>query len=109
MRLELEEDVRVVGEVGDGAAVARAAEELQPDVIVMDYEMPERNGAEATLALRSAGGRAMVVMLSIHDGASVRKAASAAGVFRFVAKHEPSEALLAAIRAAAAHGEASRA
>ncbi len=101
MRLQLEPDITVVGEAQNGAAAISAAGELQPDVMVMDYEMPEMNGIEAAEALTSAGASVAVVMLSIHDNTTVRRAAASAGVRSFVAKHEPSERLLAAIREAA--------
>jgi DNA-binding NarL/FixJ family response regulator len=69
--------------------------------MVMDYEMPGMNGVEAARTLSDAGSNARVVMLSIHDTLAVRQAAARAGVQSFVAKHEPSERLLAAIREAA--------
>ncbi len=106
MRLQLEPDITVVGEAQNGVAAIRAAGELLPDVMVMDYEMPEMNGIEATQALSNAGASVAVVMLSIHDNSTVRRAAASAGVRSFVAKHEPSEHLLSAIRdAARANGE----
>ena len=101
MRLQLEPDINVVGEAQDGAAAIRAAAELNPDVLVMDYEMPLMNGIEAAQALTTAGSPASVVMLSIHDSTAIRREAASAGVLAFVAKHEPSERLLAAIREAA--------
>lgn len=101
MRLQLEPDITVVGEAPDGRAAVRATVELRPDVLVMDYEMPHMDGIEATQALNAAGSDARVVMLSIHDSSAVRRAAQNAGVQVFVAKHEPSERLLAAIREAA--------
>jgi DNA-binding NarL/FixJ family response regulator len=59
------------------------------------------DGIAATQALNAAGTEARVVMLSIHDSRAVRREAASAGVRAFVAKHEPSERLLAAIREAA--------
>ena len=101
MRLQLEPDITVVGEAQDGAGAVRAASELAPDVLVMDYEMPKMDGLEAARALAASGLDSRVVMLSIHDNAAVRRAAAEAGVSAFVAKHEPSERLLAAIRSVA--------
>jgi DNA-binding NarL/FixJ family response regulator len=102
MRLALEPDITVVGEASDGEGALAAAAIRQPDVVVMDYEMPGMNGAEATEALQRSGSHAAVVMLSLHDDVSVRAEAARAGVTAFVAKHEPSESLIAAIRGAAA-------
>ncbi len=104
MRLQLEPDITVVGEAADGATAVSAAFSLQPDVLVMDYEMPGMNGIEATQALAQAGNAAAVVMLSIHDDIATQRQAAVAGVRAFVAKHEPSEKLLAAIRDAARPG-----
>ena len=105
MRLALEADIGVVGQVEDGMAVEKAASELDPDVIVMDYGLPGQNGLEAIAALEASGLDCSVVMLSIHDCPALRRAAREAGAAAFVAKHEPSESLVAAIRAAARHEE----
>jgi DNA-binding NarL/FixJ family response regulator len=105
MRLQLEPDLTVVGEAGDGRAAVREAQSLQPDVLVMDYEMPEMDGIEATRTLTDLGSTSRIVMLSIHDSPTVKTAAANAGVRAFVAKHEPSERLLAAIREVAGRGE----
>jgi DNA-binding NarL/FixJ family response regulator len=101
MRLQLEPDITIVGEAEDGIAAVAAAQTLQPDVLVMDYEMPGMDGLEATKTLADLGSDSRVVMLSIHDDASLKQAAAGAGVHAFVAKHQSSEALLAAIRSAA--------
>jgi DNA-binding NarL/FixJ family response regulator len=101
MRLQLEPDISIVGEAENGNAAVEAAQKLEPDVLVMDYEMPVMDGIEATQALTDLGSPSRVVMLSIHDNSTVKQAAAGAGVYAFIAKHQPSEALLAAIRSAA--------
>jgi DNA-binding NarL/FixJ family response regulator len=104
MRLELEPDVMVVGEAGDGVAALRLVDELAPDVVVMDVEMPVMDGIAATKALRRSplGDRCAVVILSLYDDAVTQSRAHEAGAAEFVAKHRMDEPLLAAIRAAAA-------
>ncbi len=103
MRLQLEPDIMVVGEAEDGESALRATADLEPDVMVLDYEMPGMDGIETTRALTTAHSPVSVVMLSIHDNQVAKSAAASAGVHSFIAKHEPSEHLLAAIRAAAAN------
>jgi DNA-binding NarL/FixJ family response regulator len=101
MRLQLEPDITIVGEAEDGLAALSAASVLRPDVLVMDYEMPGMNGIEAARKLNEMGATSRVVMLSIHDNSTVKQEAAGAGVEAFVAKHQPSEVLLSAIRSAA--------
>jgi DNA-binding NarL/FixJ family response regulator len=101
MRLQLESDIVVVGAVEDGESALRDVESLDPDVIVMDYEMPGMNGVETAKAVHAAGHPCPVVMLSLHDNADLRRSAEEAGVVDFVAKHRKDEVLLEAIRHAA--------
>ena len=66
LRLLLEEDFDVVGEVADGAAVAEMADKLQPDAIVLDISMPRVNGLEAARRVRASGCESAIVFLSVH-------------------------------------------
>ncbi|HLF76908.1 MAG TPA: response regulator transcription factor [Dehalococcoidia bacterium] len=100
MRLEIEPDIEVVGEAEDGLGALRALDELGPCVVVLDYELPGMNGIEVADALHGAGRPCPIVMLTIHDSAALKEAAARAGCCAFVAKHEPSDKLLAAIRRA---------
>ena len=106
MRLELEPDVTVVGEAADGADALRLADQLNPDVVVMDVAMPIMDGITATKALRRSprGGSCAVVILSLYDDAVTQSRAREAGAVAFVGKHRMDEPLLAAIRAAAGAG-----
>jgi DNA-binding NarL/FixJ family response regulator len=102
MRLQLEADMAVVGEAGDGATALAALPAVRPDVMVLDYEMPGLNGVDTLKALPRCPGAASVVMLSIHDNDVIKREASLAGAFAFVAKQESGDRLLEAIRSAAA-------
>ncbi len=102
MRLHLEPDIQIVGEASTGREALHLAQSLAPDVMLMDVEMPEMDGIEATAALRLAASQSAVVILSIHDDAQTRGRAQAAGAVAFVEKRGATETLLAAIRQAAA-------
>jgi DNA-binding NarL/FixJ family response regulator len=108
LRLAIESDITVVGEVGDGQSAVDLAGTLTPDVVVMDVTMPGMDGIAATRALRAAVPSSAVVILTLHDDAATRHRASLAGAAAFVAKHQPPSELLAAIRAAAATTVTSR-
>lgn len=88
-------DVDVVAAVGDGDAAIRAAREHDPDVVVLDYRLPDVDGATVASEL---GGP--VVFLSASAGRDEYDAASSAGA-ALVRKDEGIDALLVAIRAAA--------
>jgi DNA-binding NarL/FixJ family response regulator len=101
MRLALEPDVEIVGEAGDAESALEMAGRLQPDVVVMDVELPGMDGIDATRNLRSRLPRTAIVMLSLHDDIDTIARATAAGAAAFIAKHRMEGPLLAAIRAAA--------
>ena len=63
----VQDDLTVVGEAGDGNHPLTAARDHDPDVLVMDIRMPALDGIEATRRLVAAGGRARVLMLSTFD------------------------------------------
>jgi DNA-binding NarL/FixJ family response regulator len=100
MRLELEPDLRIVGEAGDGAAAIALACDCCPDVIVMDIAMPVLDGIAATAALRAILPATAVIVHSLYDDDATRARARAAGASAFVGKHTLEGPLLAAIRAA---------
>ncbi|HEY6707555.1 MAG TPA: response regulator transcription factor, partial [Actinomycetota bacterium] len=67
MVLVQEDDVEVVGESGDGAEAIEKAQELMPDVVLMDVRMPRRSGIEATQAIKDLIPHAKILMLTISD------------------------------------------
>ena len=103
MRLHMEPDIQVVGEASTGKEALSLVQELRPDVVLMDVEMPEMDGIEATAALKASVATSAVVILSIHDDAQTRGRALTAGAVAFVEKRGATDSLLAAIHQAARH------
>ena len=88
--------LEVVGEASDGRQALRQAQVLQPDVILMDLEMPGLDGFEATRQIKAAQPGVRVVILSIHAGAEEERARQA-GADDFVVKGAGYHTLLNAI------------
>jgi two-component system response regulator DegU len=65
--VEMEDNLSVVGEGGDGTEALTLVEELKPDVILMDINMPKMNGVEATEAILKRSPDSKIIILSIHD------------------------------------------
>ena len=99
MILEAERDVEVVGEAADGAEALTAAEELRPDVILMDVRMPNVDGLEATRRLldgKREGPR--ILILTTFDLDEYVYEALRVGASGFLLKDTPPEQLVDAIR-----------
>ena len=95
--LELEGDIEVAGEAADGREAVAQAGLLQPDVILMDLEMPIMNGYEATRLIKSHHPACRVVALSLHGYPAAREKAIQAGVDIFIEKGAPLDTLVQAI------------
>jgi DNA-binding NarL/FixJ family response regulator len=100
VRFQLEPDMQVIGEASTGSDALTLAQILTPDVVLMDIEMPDMDGIEATVALRTVVPQSAVVILSIHTDRQTRMKAQAAGAVAFVEKRGTTDILLAAIRQA---------
>lgn len=98
--LRMRRDVEVVAAVADGASAVRACRELEPDVVVLDYRLPDVDGADVAAQLDTDGSRAAIVFLSASAGRDEYDAASSAGA-PLVRKDEGVDALVRAVHAAA--------
>jgi PAS domain S-box-containing protein len=96
--LRAEPDLAVVGEAGTGTAAVALVRQLAPDVVLMDINMPEMDGIEATRAIHAACPTLRVIGLSMYDRGDQQAAMQAAGAVAYLSKTAPAEALLAAIR-----------
>jgi DNA-binding NarL/FixJ family response regulator len=92
----------VVGAVSDGPSAIRAAETLQPEVIVLDISMPGMTGLEVASRLRATGSTAALVFLTVHDDEDFLLAAKAAGGIGYVIKRRLGTDLLHAVQEAQA-------
>ena len=78
---EAEEDMEIVGQAGDGHAAVEKARELLPDIVVMDINMPNLNGIEATREIRRDVPGVHVIVLSMHSAKPCIKEIFRAGAF----------------------------
>lgn len=97
--LEATPGMLVVGEAGDGAEAISAAEELLPDVVLMDVRMPGVDGIEATQRITGALADTRVLILTTYDLDEYAFSALGAGAAGFILKDTRPADLVAAIRA----------
>ncbi len=97
--LAAQSDLEVIGEAGNGREAVTLAEELKPDVVVMDVSMPELNGVEATRRLTKAVPRSRVLALSMHKDSVYVREILRAGAQGFLLKDASDQDLLTAVRA----------
>jgi DNA-binding NarL/FixJ family response regulator len=98
--LEAMGDIEVVAEAEDGLVAVQLANQLRPDVAVVDLTMPRLNGVEAIRQIRRDLPNTEVVVLSVHDSEPYVVQALRAGAAGYVLKRNAATELAAAIRAA---------
>ena len=96
--LESEADLSVVAEAGNGRDAIRLAQELQPDIIVMDLGLPDISGLEAISAIRDAKVDSRIIVLSMYVRREFVRPAIEAGCDGYLPKSSTHTSLLEAIR-----------
>ncbi len=99
--LQFESGIDVVGEAADGPQAITLADELEPHVIIMDVNLGEMSGIEATRRILARHPAVKVVGLSMHNDRGVARAMREAGAAAYLTKGGPAEDLIAAVRACA--------
>jgi DNA-binding NarL/FixJ family response regulator len=96
--IETQSDIKVVGEAGNGRETVRQVVKLTPDVVLMDIEMPELNGIEATRQICEACPSTKVIILSMYSTSQHISRAFKAGARGYILKESAGEDVIKAIR-----------
>ncbi len=96
----LADECDVIGTAIDGRQALDAAQNLKPDVVVLDISMPVMNGIETAHRLKEVGVKARIVFLTVHDDPDFAREALEAGALGYVIKSRIVSDLVAAIKGA---------
>ena len=106
--LDVTPDMRVLASVADGRSAIDAVARLEPNVVIMDYRLPEMDGVEATAAVLQACPETSVVVLTASVEPEEHEALLEAGAIRCLTKDRGLDEIVGAIRDAAGRGAALR-
>ncbi|HEX6982577.1 MAG TPA: response regulator transcription factor [Balneolaceae bacterium] len=93
-----ENDLTVIAEAFDGEEAIKLAQETSPDIIIMDVNMPRKNGIEATKEIMSRMPSLRIIGLSLHDHEDVIKSMLTAGASAYLTKDQAFKTLCSTIR-----------
>lgn len=99
--LESQPDFEVVGEAADGAQAIQLAEELKPEIVLMDLRMPQVDGVTAIREIKSSQAETQILVLTTYDSDADILRAIEAGATGYLLKDSSREELYGAIRATA--------
>jgi two-component system invasion response regulator UvrY len=102
--LEAEEDIEVVGQTGSGHEAVELSRKLKPDVVILDYSLPDLDGLEATQQIISASSGVRVLILTMYANEEYATRLIRAGAAGFMIKGASADELLVAVRKVARKG-----
>lgn len=95
--LDLCAEIEIAGEAANGQEAIQLVEELEPDVVLLDLEMPVLDGYEAASQIRTRFPTTKIIALTVHGYDEARQKALKAGVDTFLIKGTPADFLIQAI------------
>ena len=96
--LQLEDDIDVIAQAGDGEEAIKTALEYEPDVILLDINMPKMNGIDVLRRLKDLGSKSKIIMLTIHEDKEYLLETMKIGANGYVLKDSDADSLIGAIR-----------
>ncbi len=101
--LQSHEGWQICGEAKTGREAVKKAEELKPDVVILDISMPELNGVEAARRIRKASANTEVLILSMHYSDQLIREIVDAGIRGYIVKSDSDRDLIIAVETLAKH------
>jgi DNA-binding NarL/FixJ family response regulator len=96
--LTLSNELEIVGEAVNGLEAVHLTEALNPDVVLMDLEMPVMNGYESTRQIKMKFPWCKVIVFTVHEYESARTQAERSGMDAFLVKGAPLETIIGTIK-----------
>ncbi len=103
-RLEEEQDIEIIGEASDGREAVTLSEQLQPDLVMLDINMPHLNGLDAAEEIRARDLPCTILMLSLYDNPEYVHRAMTLGTNGYLLKDVSQAEMIMAIKTAAQGG-----
>ena len=97
--LQKQPELQVIGEVSDGLEAVQKAEELQPDLVLLDIGLPTLNGIEAARRIRKVSPASRILFVSENRSADIAEEALSTGASGYVVKSDTGSELLPAVKA----------
>lgn len=95
--IDAEEDFTVVGHAGDGATALRLVEEHDPDVVLLDVDLPDSDGLQVAVRIRQVAAGTRIILLTMHEDESTVRGAIAIEIEGFVPKSASTDELTKAL------------